>query len=410
MLVLLRELAERQNRDAPFPVAATATGGSTTTLIDDGTTTPPGLVYSSGDTNSLDGWWVYQEDDGETTRITRGGYAGSTGTLTLSPAITGFASTDKYIISKRGPFSVLKRAINLVLLNSYLPTFYPLSLHVMGNDANDMEPSTIATDYSSTNATNTTESTIVFNGAQSLKVTASATGGYANTGNIGVQESQSLYAAVMCYVTSGDSATFRAIDVTNSSATIEDATTDEPSWMELVYQFSPPSDCEQIDFRFISDANGDVIYWEDFQLWSSGRRTYTLPSWITRPSQVLDVRGFPQGTGGPSADNDYRSNERRSISLPWGFERVDKRATNELQIWVDADVSRPFIYALRPLSELTSDTSSTVAEEEQVMDWASRLLEAENAREEAQILGLLRASRLVRPVTELPTRVGARIA
>ncbi|KKN19512.1 hypothetical protein LCGC14_0944990 [marine sediment metagenome] len=403
MLVTMRDLAERLGRDSHFPVTGTATGGSTTTLVDAGTTTPPGLFYSSGDPNAFDRKWVYQEDDGQTSRITEGGYAGGTGTLTISPAITGFADTDKYIICD-WPFQVLKNAINLVQQNLFLETFWPLSLHVMGNDANDMEPSTIATDYSATNGTRATESTIVKHGAQSLKLTATSAGGYANTGNIGVPEALSLYAAVDCYVTSGDSATFRVVDVTDSSATIEDATTDEPSWIELVYQFSTPSDCEQIDFRFISDTDTDITFWDDFQVWSSGRRVYSLPSWITRPEQLLDVRAFPQGVGGPASDNDYIANERRSQPLSYGFENVDRRANLPLHIWVDAGSARPFIYALRPLDELSADTSTSVAEQDFVVRWAEKLVREPDKASET--MALLRAVAFGRVTTELPNRIG----
>ena len=403
MLVTMRDLAERLGRDSHFPVTGTATGGSTTTLVDAGTTTPPGLVYSSGDANAYDRKWVYQEDDGETSRITEGGYAGGTGTLTISPAITGFANTDKYIICD-WPFQVLKNAINLVQQNLFLETFWPLSLHVMGNDANDMEPSTIATDYSATNGTRATESTIVKHGAQSLKLTATSAGGYANTGSIGVPEKLSLYAAVDCYVTSGDSATFRVVDVTDSSATIEDATTDEPSWIELVYQFSTPSGCEQIDFRFISDTDTDITFWDDFQVWSSGRRVYSLPSWITRPEQLLDVRAFPQGVGGPASDNDYIANERRSQPLSYGFENVDRRANLPLHIWVDAGSARPFIYALRPLDELSADISTSVAEQDFVVRWAEKLVREPDKA--AETLALLRAIHFQRVTTELPNRIG----
>ena len=404
LLVMVRDLAERLGRDSHFPVTGTATGGSTTTVIDDGTTTPPGLVYSSGDANAYDRKWVYQETAGDTSRVTEGGYAGSTGTLTLSPLLTTFGSgTPKYIICD-WPFQVLKNAINNVQKSIFLPTFYPLSLHVMGNDANDMEPSTIATDYSSTNATLATESTIVFNGAQSLKVTATATGGYANTGSIGVNDGQGLYAAMMLFVTSGDSGTFRVVDVTNSNATIEDATTDEPSWVELVYPFTVPTDCEQIDFRFIADANTDVIYAEDFQVWRNSEGVYPLPSWITRPEQLLDVRGFPQGTGGPASDNDFRANERRSSGLTYGFERIDRRGNQPLHIKMEGTSTRPFIYALRPLAELSSDTADSVAEQDFVVRWAEKLVREPDKASE--IMALLRAIHFQRVTVELPTRVG----
>ncbi|KKL24828.1 hypothetical protein LCGC14_2411410, partial [marine sediment metagenome] len=127
---------------------------------------------------------------------------------------------------------------------------------------------------------------------------------------------------------------------------------------------------------------------------------------ITRPAQMIDVRAFPRGTTGPASDNDYRSNEARSEPLQWGFESVDRRGASELRIWVDAGSARPFICALRPLAELSADTDTTPADQDQVVGWASRYMEAETGRERATVLSMLRSSYFLQPVTELPRRVG----
>ncbi|KKK80524.1 hypothetical protein LCGC14_2822630, partial [marine sediment metagenome] len=301
--------------DAPAAVTGSAANVSTTATT----------LTDTDESMTVDEWAGYTiYAGGQTLDVTSNTATVLTGTGGWSeggsgPGAVVWTVGTRYVISDDSPV-FLRRVIGRILTNMYEPSFFPLSLHIMGNNANDMEASTVATDYSSTNATNATESTIIHNGAQSLKVTDSGSGGgYANTGNIGIPENKSLYAAIMCYVTSGDSATFRVIDVTDSNATIEDATTDEPSWMELVYQYTVPSDCEQIDFRLIADSASDVIYWDDFQTWASGRHVYSLPSWITRPAQVIDVRAFPRGTTGPASDNDYRPHEARSEPLQWGF-------------------------------------------------------------------------------------------
>ena len=316
-----------------------------------------------------------------------------------------------YILTKDDSPADLKNAINYVLRHFYVPTFFPLSMHILGNDCNDMEASTVATDYTD-NTTDTgslaAESTIVFNGGQSLKVTCDDTSAaeYASLDSaLGVQENQGLYAAVMCYVTSGDSATFRVYDVT-SSATIEDMTTDEPSWIELVAQFSTPSDCEQIDVHMISDGVDDVTYWDDLQIWR-GRGVYKCPSWLTRQSQMIDVRAFPQGTGGPASDNDYRTNERMSDPLNWHIEREDIRGDSPLHLWVNAGGARPYIYALRPLSELTSDSSVTPADQDKVIDFALDLiLDPEKGRKR---IANHKTAVLTAPSTHVQPRVGTRI-
>ena len=395
MLVMLEDLAERLYRESHWPVTGTATSGTTTTLVD-----TAGLVYSSGDANQFDRKYAYIEfSTGESSRVTEGGYAGGTGTLTLSPAVTDIG-TEKYIITDQH-IDVLKNAINRIQRNLFLETFYPLSVQVVRNDANDMEPATTATDYGGT-ATRALESTIIFNGAQSLKVTAGAANQYASVGAISVNEGETYYAAVMCSVNSGDDADFFIYDVTNAT-TINNATTDEVAWMELIVPFTVPSGCEEISTRMASVANGDITYWENFQVWSSGRRVYPLPSWITRPEQLLDVRSFAQGTGGPG-DNDYRSNETRSRPLSYGFESVDRRGTSPLHIWVDNTSARPFIYALRPLDELSADTSNSVAESDFIVRFAEKLVREPDKASET--MALLRAIHFQRVTTELPNRIG----
>ena len=89
---------------------------------------------------------------------------------------------------------------------------------------------------------------------------------------------------------------------------------------------------------------------------------------------------------------------------------MDRRGASELRIWVDAGSARPFIYALRPLAELSSDTDTTVADEDNVVKWASRYMEAETGEQRARVLSLLRSLYFVRPVTELPRRVGVTMA
>ena len=399
-----RELSRRLY-EGELPVIAGANTSSTGTTITD---LLGNLNYSSGDTNFYDGIYVTVVTSAEAargeTRVTRGGWA-VTGSLTVDPSVGSLASGDLFVLSKHPP-RLLQDAINRLLRNTYQPTFFPLSLHIMGNDANDMEPSSIATDYSSTNATNSLESAIVFNGAQSLQIDATSAGGFANTGNIGVSDGQTLYAAVMMYSTSGDSGTFRVVNVTNSNATIEEAKTDEPSFMEMFIRFSAPASCEQIDFRFIADANTDIIYVDDFQVWRQDNGVYPLPSWIEWPEQIIDVRGFPQGTAGPTSDDDFRANERASMSLNWHMEREDRRADVPVHIWVQATDTRPYVYAHRPFAELTAADSTSNADLDAVVEDAAFLVLHPDRAE--QYLSVLRQHRLGGAVVVAPKRVGVR--
>src|SRR3990172_8786543 len=267
------------------------------------------------------------------------------------------ASGDTYEVHEIHPTeidNIIKRKVR----NLYMPTLWPLSMLIVQNDANDMEPTSIATDYDTGGGgALATETSIVYNGAQSLKMTCSAANEYVSLkALLGVNETQQLVAAVSCYVTSGDDAIFRVWDTTNGAA-IDEAASDEVRWMDLIVPFSVPTGCERVDLRMMGVGSDDVIYWDDIQVWAQNRQVYPLPSWITREQQVEGVIAFPQGTAGPGTLQ-YRPDEWKSYGLPWGLERIDIRADNELFIWVDSPgYSRPYVIARRTLPEPTSDTS-----------------------------------------------------
>ncbi len=399
-----RELSRRLYEHELPVVVGTNTSSTGTTITD----ITGNLNYSSGDVNLYDGIYVYVVTSAEATRgesrVTRGGYA-VTGSLTVDPSISSLASSDLFVLSKHPP-RMLQDALNRLLRNTYQESFSPLSLHIVANDNNDMESSGLDGDYAKTNAAIAAETTIVHGGAQSIKVTDDGSGGgYANVGSIGVPENKSLYAAIMGYATSGDSMTFRVINVTDSNATIKDATTDEPSWMELVMTFTTPADCEQIDFRFIADAAADVIYGDDFQVWHGGGGVYALPSWIEWPEQMIGVRGFPQGTGGPNS-NDYRANEKASVPLRWHPEREDRRANKPVHIWVEGTSMRPYIYAHRPFAELTADDGTSNADLDALVEDAAFIVLHPDRAE--QYLSVLRQNRLGGATIIAPRRVGVR--
>lgn len=373
-VAVLRELARRLEPDALWPVTGTATGGSTTTLVD---TTE--LTYSSADANALDGKFVFNETQGETGRVTRGGYA-TDGTVTFSPTVsTGFSSGEKFIISSH-PIWKLQEAINSIQRNLYMMTYWPLTSLIVGNDNNDMEGSGLDGDYSkSASAALTQETTIVHRGANSMKVVATAATQYAYTASFGVNENRQYYASVFCYVTQGDAGEFRIVNVQDSNATIENATSDEPSWMELAFPLTTPSGCEQVQAWMISSANGDITYYDDFILLDTAQIDFRLPSWMKWQTQMRDVVYFPKGASGPASDNDYRVDETRAQSWPWGFSLADVRALDEVRIWIAPAARRLYVKALRPLTEISTWTAvgagdSTAADTDVVVEHCLNLL------------------------------------
>jgi len=358
-----QRVAEKAFAGRYTPIVSTATGGAVGTVVDSAYAIP-GATADHFDFKIIkiatDAGGAGAAPEGEVRYISEGGYTAATGTFATEVDFTAaVASGDTYEIHEIDPGEIDK-IIKRKVRDLYMPSLWPLSLLIVQNDANDMEPSTIATDYDISVGASTlaTETTIVRNGAQSLKSTNTVANEYfALKALLGVNEGQTLVAAASCYVTSGDDAIFRVWDTTNAAA-IDSATSDEVKWMDLIVPFSVPTGCERVDLRMMGVGSDDVIYWDDIQVWAQNRQVYPLPSWVTRKEQIEGVIAFPQGTAGPGTLQ-YRPDEWSSYKLSWGVERADIRADNELFIWVDSPgYSRPYVIARRTLPEPTSDTSA----------------------------------------------------
>lgn len=266
----------------------------------------------------------------------------------------------------------LKQALNDVLRFTEGRTRFPLSLHIVANDNNDMEGSGISGDYTPSNCTVTQETTIIHGGANSAKVTSSAAdGGIYPAVLFPVNENVSYYAAVLNAVNraiTGESAKFLVYDE-NNSADIDPpvATNEEEAWMALILLFTAPSGCERVSFHMVSVGNGDISYWKDFQVWRNGDEIYPCPTYITHPGMIDRVEADPPGVGGPGA-YDYRPDERDPVELRWHAVRGDVRATTPVSIWVEnPGPRRPYIVVKRPFAELSALTDSTPCDEEYVV-------------------------------------------
>jgi len=312
-----------------------------------------------------------------------------------------------YILFPNSPVA-LKKAINRVLQNDYAESWFPLSMHIVQNDANDMEPSTLATDYNIATgaATLAIETTNVYSGAQSLKVTCDAANEYAALKTvINVNEDMRLHAAAMCSVTQGDDAAFRIWRVTSTAVEIDSATSDEPAWMNMQPPvFTVPSGCEQIDLRLEGIGSDDVIYWADVQVWYDGAGVYPLPSYIQSSSQLLDVWGVPRGTAGPGADEDFRTKEYAARPLDWHWE---SKTPGSMRIWVRCGDARPYLQTLRPRVELSTDTATTDANTNWVVGMAERVIR--EPAEASAILGDHVAAQLAVPRPRPSRRYGVSI-
>ncbi len=422
--VLVQRNLNRRLMWGKIPLAdGVATGGGTTSLVHAGTTGNH-LLYSSGDSNFYDGMYVYHEGDGEVTRVTRGGYAGSTGTLTLSGTSTGFASSDLYQISDH-PSKDLQDAINDVLRNVYTETFYPLSLIIVdGSDNGFDKTSNTSWLTSNTALTRGSDVRLLRHGTQyGISTISSAAGGFlipTMTGVSGqwfVNEDETYYTAVDTVagvVTGGPSTTeTNTLQIFNDTAgsVITGASTTAAAWTELSFQFTVPSSDEVISARLRTDGeSSDVGYWDDWHVWSGSGHLYPLPDFIEWPEQIIDVRGFPRGTGGPASDDDYRVDERQSVPLNWHFEKESTFGVNELYIWVEGIGSnRPYIIAKRAQIEMSTWTTSgdtTTLDPDIVTEHALELIR--NPEQRDHKLALLRHMSLAQPTLVAPRRVGVR--
>src|SRR3990167_8880391 len=222
-------VAKRAYAGRHSPIISTATGGAVNSVIDSAYAIP-GATTDHFDFKIIkiatDAGGAGAAPEGEVRYISEGGYTAATGTFATEVDFTAaVASGDTYEIHEIHP-NEIDNIIKQKVRNLYMPTLWPLSMLIVQNDANDMEPSTIATDYDTTGGgALATETSIVYNGAQSLKLTCNATNEFVSLkALLGVNEGQQLAAAASCYVTSGDDAVFRVINTTNSNATIDSAT------------------------------------------------------------------------------------------------------------------------------------------------------------------------------------------
>src|SRR3990167_1688572 len=172
-IVIKRAYAGRHS-----PIISTATGGAVNSVIDSAYAIP-GATADHFDYKIIkiatDAGGAGAAPEGEVRYISEGGYTAASGTFTPSVNFTAaVADGDTYEVHEIHPDEI-DDVIKAKVRNIYAPTFFPLSLHIVQNDANDMEPSTVATDYDTTGgAALATEATIVRNGAQSLKSTCNA--------------------------------------------------------------------------------------------------------------------------------------------------------------------------------------------------------------------------------------------
>ena len=354
--------------------------GTATAATTAGLTDAPAFTTSFTQTSHLIGAWM--RVSGTTaggTQYAKIASVSAAGVVTWDRALTAPTGVITWEITYERHPQNIERFLDMVLVNTYVPRMYPLSSHIITNDDNDMESTaTITGMWSNSSGTLTKETSIVFpTGAQSLKVVAAASPGYAYlAADIPVTQGVQYWASVLESTASGDSAEFRIVNVDDSNAAIENATTDEVTWNELSFYFTPPTGCERINAFLISTTNTDISYWDDLSIIDTYQTIFPTPSWFTKPKQLIAAFEMPRGTAGPAGDNDFRTLERSLRPLPREVATASLLANQEVLLDVSGfGGSRRYIYAMCPLSALSANTGTSYAEVDVVAENAHWMLE-----------------------------------
>jgi len=250
---------------------------------------------------------------------------------------------------------LVEQCINEFLSQTYYPYEWPISIVNIEN--NDMEHSTVATGWTQTAHTQTAEATLVFHGAQSLKLAATNDTNLSKSADIDVVGTEDFRIYAACKCTDGDTGTLIVYDETGT-ANIVSITAQEERWQLLSAGFQVPATSEQITVRLQCGLNTDITYWDDVQLISGRRTYYKLPSWITEDYQVQDVVVY-KGAGQLADDSyNYMPDEARVSRWPhWRL--VRDGSSFRLKLHTPFGAGRPRLRALRPYAELAAPSAAT---------------------------------------------------
>jgi len=206
----------------------------------------------------------------------------------------------------------------------------------------------------------------VFRQAQSLSITADATGGddedaYAYQTFLGVERDTYLVWAVARNSAAATTCKLSAYDAT-TGAEIESKTSGEMAFQILAFQFELPADCEQFQIRLQTMTNSGVSYWDQIQLLRIKQRRYALPSWVVDRRQVIKTVYQPQG-----AELVAGAGRMPDECLGKRWHMYVEQEGNSIYVKPDPNFSKGLIFVrcLRPYAALSSDTATTTAD----LDW-----------------------------------------
>lgn len=361
-----RLVAEMWGGQFVVPNGSIGASTSTSLLLDLGPAT--GLVdltYSSASANTYDGVGVYltcpaasvTAPEGEFTRITRGGFAGSTATCILSPALSAdpnLATGKVLLFFGLTPYDFLT-AINDVVRTLFLPRYLPLTVVTDG----DMEASGVGswTDETGT-PTQTKETSIVLTGTQSLKLVTTTVDHSVKSVSVPVTEGQQIPFSTPIKVTAG-SLRAQLYDVTNS-AEIWGTTIDEEDWTEARVQATVPANCQNIQVRYIAKTASTTAYVDHAGLLTESM-VFPVPSQVATAHDVMGVYHLPRGFNSEATDA-YRAFERRLEPWPMYDVLTDYAGVNSHRIQVRKPCWDPLFVMFRDNGTVFTGIAATTAE------------------------------------------------
>ncbi len=385
-LLQLRQALAEEAFAGQHPIRMTTTGGgSTTTLV----FADLAFGASGATANAYHGWWAYNTDSAITAPFSSrvletGGFAPSTGTLTVAPPFGSTPGTPREIIFHGDLHpDELVRAINRVLRGMIYYAYLPVTLVQDG----DMEDSgvtlwdVVAGGSRSKVAASATNP--FFFGRQALQVTGGVGAGVASQ-SIPVQPGESLLVSAVLNTDKAvdvsvydqvAAANIKTVRVTPSAATTSRT-------VELRFQANVPTTSDLVLVRVLSAAVGATIDINYISLLSQNRKRYSLDSGsVERTADIQEIYRFPWQQSSDQTDTYYPL--MTPVLVSDYLIEEDIRAGSPMNIVLPRYPTEPyFMRVKRVFPELTTtaatinaSTNTTFADRDTVVQGAMHYVE-----------------------------------
>ncbi len=210
-------------------------------------------------------------------------YVPSTGIITVNPAFTTAPTTnDRYELWKFPNPQITLDIIDEVMQELiWLPSWTMLSEIPDG----DMEQTT-KVDWTDSGATSTKViSEPAMNGARWLEVVNGSANDYTRSAVINVEPGQVCYTGALVLPIGNKTGSLIAHDETNNAA-IANVIHDGQYMAGIGFDFTVPSNCEQISIRLSGVESDATVRWDEIVFWAYNTPDIALPWWVKNKSQV----------------------------------------------------------------------------------------------------------------------------